>query len=99
VAKLGYCNPVVPEIQTRLATNGVLLYVIRFQTYTYTSLNIIYHEWYVNGVKQVPQNIAEYLTPLALAIWIIDDGERIRYGLKLLISICRLYTTTSSLWD
>ncbi len=83
VAQLGYCNPVVPKIQTRLSTNGVLRYVIRFHTYTYTSLNILYHEWYVNGVKQVPQNIAEYLTPLALAIWIMDDGARIRYGLKL----------------
>ena len=83
VAVLGYCNPVVPKIQTRLSTNGVLRYIIRFHTSTYTSLNIIYNEWYVNGVKQVPQNIAEYLTPLALAIWIIDDGARIRYGLKL----------------
>ena len=83
MAVLGYCNPVVPKIQTRLSKNGVLRYVIRFHTYTYTSLNIIYNEWYVNGVKQVPQNIAEYLTPLALAIWIMDDGARIRYGLKL----------------
>lgn len=83
ISNLGYCNPVVPKIQTRLSTNGVLRYVIRFHTYTYTSLNIFYHDWYVNGVKHVPQNIAEYLTPLALAIWIMDDGARIRYGLKL----------------
>ena len=87
VAVLGYCNPVVPKIQTHpqhsCVVGGVLRYVIRFHTYTYTSLNIIYNEWYVNGVKQVPQNIAEYLTPLALAIWIMDDGARLRYGLKL----------------
>ena len=83
VAQLGYCNPVVPKIQTRLSTNGVLRYIIRFHTYTYTSLNTLYHEWYINGVKHVPQNIAEYLTPLALALWIMDDGARIQYGLKL----------------
>lgn len=83
VSQLGYCNPVVPKIQTRLGPIGVLRYIIRFHTYTYTSLNIIYHEWYVNGIKRVPLNIAQYLTPLALAIWIMDDGARIRYGLKL----------------
>jgi len=31
----------------------------------------------------VPANIAEYLTPLALAIWIMDDGGRVGNGLKL----------------
>lgn len=30
----------------------------------------------------MPQDIAEYLTPLALAIWIMDDGSRVGQGLK-----------------
>lgn len=30
--------------------------------------------FYIDGKKIIPQNIGEYLTPLALAIWIQDDG-------------------------
>lgn len=83
LAKLGYCNSKVPVIQSRLGVGGVLRYVIRFHTFTYTSFNWIHDAWYINDIKRVPDNISAYLTPLALAIWIIDDGSRVGYGLKL----------------
>lgn len=84
VAKLGYCNPKVPVIQTRLAANGKTRYILRFHTYTYASLDFLRDAWYTSdGTKIVPTNVAEFLTPLALAIWIMDDGGRLGYGLKL----------------
>lgn len=83
VAKLGYCNPNLPKLQTRLGRKGSLRYILRFHTYTYTSLNSLHDAWYNNGIKRVPINIAEFLTPLALAIWIMDDGGRVGGGLKL----------------
>jgi ubiquinol-cytochrome c reductase cytochrome b subunit len=84
IADLGYCNPVTPKIQSRLGNKGITRYIMRFHTYTYTSLNFLHELWYDNnGVKHVPHNISDFLTPLALAIWIIDDGARIGYGLKL----------------
>lgn len=83
ISVLGYCNAVIPAIQTRLGVQGTLRYVIRFHTFTYSSFNWIYDAWYVNGIKRVPACIAIYLTPLALAIWIMDDGGRMGYGLKL----------------
>ena len=58
-------------------------YGIRFHTYTYSSLNALHEAWYENGIKRVPNNIADFLTPLTLAIWIIDDGARVGKGLKL----------------
>lgn len=83
VANLGYCNATVPKIQTRLGIKGSLRYIIRFHTYTYTSLNSFHDDWYNNGIKRVPVNIGEFLTPLALALWIMDDGARVKSGLKL----------------
>lgn len=83
VASLGYCNPTQPLIQTRLGSGGVIRSILRFHTYTYSSLNFLYYEWYVKGVKVVPANISDYITPLALAIWIMDNGGRVGYGLKL----------------
>ena len=83
IANLGYCNPSTPKVQTRLGAKGTMRYVIRFHTYTYQSLNAIHAAWYTNGVKHVPADIAYYITPVALAIWIMDDGGRVGYGLKL----------------
>ena len=39
VSDLGYCNPVLPEIQTRLGSKGIVRKIIRFHTFTYSSLN------------------------------------------------------------
>ena len=75
----GYCNDALPKIQTRL---GVVRKILRFHTWTYTSFNFIYELFYENKVKKVPQSIAKYLTPLALAIWIMDDGAKVSKGLK-----------------
>jgi len=46
------------------------------------SFNWKYDEWYINGKKCVPNNIDQYLTPLALAIWVMDDGAKVRKSLK-----------------
>lgn len=79
----GYCNETLPKIQTRLGTRGRVRKTLRFHTWTYTSFNFIHDLFYPsNKIKQVPHNIAEYLTPLALAIWIMDDGAKVSKGLK-----------------
>ena len=79
----GYCNPVPPKIQTRLCTGGKRRYMFRFHTFTYSSLSSLYSAWYTNNIKHIPKNIAEYITPLALAIWVIGDGVRVGKGLSL----------------
>jgi len=39
--------------------------------------------FYKNGRKVIPLNIYEYLTPLALAVWIMDDGCWTNYGIRI----------------
>ena len=78
----GYCNDKIPVISRRLGVKGKVRKIIRFSTWTYTSFNWIHDEWYVNGRKCVPRSIDKYLTPLALAIWIMDDGAKVGKGLK-----------------
>lgn len=77
-----YCNVNIPKITTRLGKNGIVRKILRFHTWTYTSFNWIQEIWYKDNIKCVPINIAEYLTPLALAIWIMDDGSKVSKGLK-----------------
>jgi len=84
ISELGYCNTNLPKITTRLGQKGVVRKIIRFKTWTYSSFNWIHELFYKDGQnKGVPSNIAEYLTPLALAIWIMDDGGKLGQGLKL----------------
>jgi len=84
ISELGYCNTNLPKITTRLGKKGVVRKIIRFNTWTYSSFNWIHESFYKNGkIKCVPNNIAEYLTPLSLAIWIMDDGGKVGQGLKL----------------
>lgn len=81
-ASKGYCNEIKPKFKTRLGKGGIVRKTLRFHTWTYTSFNTIQDLWYIDRVKRVPCNIAEYLTPLALAIWIMDDGAKVSKGLK-----------------
>lgn len=68
ISDIGYCNPNTPIIQSRIGLGGKLRYIIRFHTYTYSSLNWLHECWYKNGIKVVPDNISDYITPLSLAI-------------------------------
>jgi LAGLIDADG DNA endonuclease family/Cytochrome c oxidase subunit III len=74
ISSLGYCKPEIPIIQTRQGINGKIRYIYRFRTYTYSSFNWIYEEFYPNKRKIIPKFIDHYLSPIALAIWIMDDG-------------------------
>ena len=82
LSELGYCNPKVPTITNRLGAKGKVRKIIRFSTWTYTSFNWIHDLWYKDKIKCVPECIDQYLTPLALAIWIMDDGAKVGKGLK-----------------
>ena len=82
LANSGYCNENKPQIQTSLGAKGVVRKVMKVSTWTYTSFNFIQELFYFDNKKRVPLNINEYLTPLALAIWIMEDGVKVSKGLK-----------------
>ena len=83
LSKFGYCSETKPKITTRLGKRGKLRYVSRFKTYTFTSFNWIHTAFYNENIKIVPYNIEDYLSPLALSVWIMDDGGKSSSGLKI----------------
>lgn len=83
VANLGYCSVLIPNLLTRLGAGGKIRTMLRFKTFSYPSLNWIHEGFYLNNIKVVPAWISLYLSPLALAIWIMDDGGIVSSGLKL----------------
>ena len=82
---LGYCKKEIPQINTRLNSNtGSLRYYYRFRTFTYSSFEWIYNGFYKKNKKIVPIFINDLLTPLALAVWIMDNGCKFNNkGIKL----------------
>jgi ubiquinol-cytochrome c reductase cytochrome b subunit len=82
LSESGYCNTKIPNITTRLGAKGKLKKVVRFSTWTYTSFNWIHDLWYKDKIKCIPSCIDQYLTPLALAIWIMNKGAKVGNGLK-----------------
>nr|ATI20204.1 LAGLIDADG endonuclease [Juglanconis oblonga]ATI20366.1 LAGLIDADG endonuclease [Juglanconis oblonga] len=79
---VGYCSPDAPIISKQLGKKSRLYKTMRFTTWTYTSFDWIYDMWYKNNVKIVPGTISEFLTPLALAIWVMDSGVKVPLGLS-----------------
>jgi len=79
----GYCSTTVPQFQIRIGRGGTHYRSAKFNTYTFSSLLWLYELFYIDRVKVMPSNIIDYLTPLALAIWIMDDGGKHNAGLMI----------------
>jgi LAGLIDADG DNA endonuclease family/Cytochrome C oxidase subunit II, transmembrane domain len=81
----GYTSNLQPRQYTRTIKikEGKIYYGYEFNTFTFRSFSWIHDMFYKNGRKVIPTNIYEYLTPLALAVWIMDDGGWTNYGIRI----------------
>lgn len=79
----GYCSNLEPIMYTRRfkKADQVKEYIrsaagaYEFNTFTFRSFNWIHKMFYTKGKKVVSLEIEKYLTPLALAIWIMSQGK------------------------
>jgi ubiquinol-cytochrome c reductase cytochrome b subunit len=76
ISELGYAKIEIPKLYSRKGlSENEIRYYYRFRTFTFTSFNWIYDSFYPEGSRKIiPQFIETYLTPSALAIWMMDDG-------------------------
>jgi len=86
----GYCSNLAPRMYERLTNKGnTTLQEIKvyngyvFNTFTFRSFNWIHKLFYKKGRKYINRDLAKYITPLALAIWIMDDGGWAKPGVRL----------------
>lgn len=87
---LGYCKPEFSTITKSLGKKGKLYKIMRFWTCIFADFSWVYDMWYINNIKTIPNCIGEYLTPSALAIFIMDSGVKTHEGL----SFTRSFTFT-----
>lgn len=81
--KRGYCSNNLPlNLKQNLGDKFHESY--QFNTYAYSSWLSIYKLFYTSKkIKVIPDNIHVLLSPLALAIWIMDDGTFKSPGVRL----------------
>ena len=80
--KRGYTNNTLPYlIKNKLGNKIFEAYC--FNTYSFSSLLWLYKSFYKNKSKVIPNNIYDLITPLALAIWIQDDGTWKEPGIRI----------------
>ena len=70
----GYCSSKKPELKRNIGNQNKVYFSYKFRTWTFSSWNWIYDAFYPNKIKIVPSDIDQLLTPLALGVWIMDDG-------------------------
>lgn len=80
----GYTSNLKPRKYKRFIKNNSKEYFgYEFNTFTFRSLHWIHKLFYKKGKKYINPKIEQYLTPLALAIWIMDDGCWTNNGIRI----------------
>lgn len=94
-AERGYCSSKKPVVKKQIGKNNKIYYSIKFNTFSFSSLNYLYDYFYKIDInsetkryksvykKTIPTDIKNLLTLKSLAIWIMDDGGKSGSGLKI----------------
>ena len=83
LAERGYCREEEPRKEKRIGKGGKVRYFYRVRTYTYGNWGWLYEMFYEKKKKVIRKELEEWINPLSLAIWIMDDGGRASGGLKI----------------
>jgi hypothetical protein len=86
-ASKGYCSIEKPKLFKQIKKNNFVYHGYKFTTYSFSSFIWLYKAFYVDKVKHLPiELLQEFLTPMAIAIWFIDDGSSLGKGFKIATS-------------
>lgn len=83
----GYSSVKPLKFKKQIGKQGKIYFSTKIRTFSFKSFNWLYELFYKpNGlvyIKCIPSTIEEFLTPLTLAIWFMDDGSRHNSGVYL----------------
>ncbi len=77
-----YTHCTKPTFEQR-SSNNKTYNSLRFKTKRHPAFNQIHDYFYNGNTKILPSTIQHYLSPLALAIWFMDDGSKCGPGVRL----------------
>ena len=74
---IGYCKSKKPDLKKIISKNNKLLYYWKVESYYLTEFEWLYDVFYKNNKKTIPLNFKEYLTPLSLSVWYLDNTDKL----------------------
>jgi hypothetical protein len=78
----GLVNMLAPS-KGQSIIKGITHHWNQFSTKSILEWNSLHANWYAKGVKVIPADIYEQLTPVALAYWFMDDGGWTKTGIHM----------------
>lgn len=66
-----------PILNKVIAKNNKLLYYWRVESYYLTQFDWLYEMFYKDNRKTIPSNLKDYLTPLSLTTWYLDNTDKL----------------------
>lgn len=78
-----YASSAPTKKSSLIKETGNTRHYVRFATRTLPCFNNLYSQFYVNRIKIVPLNIADSLTAVGLAYWIMGDGTWVGSGVRI----------------
>ncbi len=80
----GYCSDTKPKLFKQIKKKNFVYHGYNFSTFSFSSLTWLYERFYINHVKHLPIALLnEFLEPISLAIWFINDGSILGKGYKI----------------
>lgn len=76
-----YCRS-LPGLVSKVL-RGKRFHALQIQTRAFPFLTLIHNNFYVGGLKIIPDNFLNDISPLAIAYWVMCDGYRVGNGLAI----------------
>jgi hypothetical protein len=86
----GYCSELKPKEIIQIGKNNKAFFYRQVTTYSFASFNWLHEAFYQDGIKRIPRRelLEVFLTSLALASWICDDGTAATSGGVIICTHC-----------
>lgn len=74
---LGFCKLKRPNLNKVIIKKNKILYYWKANSYYLTQFEWLYEMFYKQNRKTIPSNLKEYLTPLSLSTWYLDNTDKL----------------------
>lgn len=74
---IGYCKSIKPVLSKVISKNNKVIYYWKEESYYLTQIEWLYDMFYKYNKKTIPLNLKEYLTPLCLSTWYLDNTDKL----------------------
>lgn len=77
IVNMGYCKAKKPKLNKIISKNNKIFYYIIIESFYSSKFEVFYNIFYKDNYKILPSSLKDYLTPLSIATWYLDNTDKI----------------------